>query len=161
MTRLLFHARRAAALAVAAAIAAACAPRQRVGTPGDPSGAPSGVPAGVSAGVGARAEAAPEDLGAIMLHIDNRGWDDMRIIVVRGNLSDRIGSVTSAGRWSVALDKWIEPQGSLIQLVAQPLGTRPYGAGAQARTQMLLLKPGQTVLWTIEKDLARSFVEVR
>lgn len=146
---------RAATLALLGA-AAACAGRQ----PG-PDGSASGTNAGAPAGVSARSDAALDDLGAVMLHVDNRGWDDMLIFVVRGNLSSRIGRVAAAGRWSVAMDKWIDPQGSMLQLVAQPMGTRTYGPGAQARSPQLVLKPGQTVLWTIEKDLARSFLEVR
>lgn len=135
-----------------------CAARQPAGGGGPASGTPtSGAPAGISAAV----EPALDELGAVMLHVDNRGWEDMLIFVVRGNLTDRLGRVSSAGRWSVALDKWIDAGTGQIQLVAQPMGHRVYGSGATVRTQVLTLKAGQTVLWTIEKDLSRSFFEVR
>lgn len=102
-----------------------------------------------------------EDVGAIMLFIDNRGWDDMNVFVLRGDTRDRLGRVSAASRWSVPLDRWVTNQAGSIRIVAQPVGTRYYGNGASAVTQILQLEAGQTVLWTIEKDLARSFVEVR
>ena len=105
--------------------------------------------------------AVAEDLGAIMLYVDNRGWDDMVVYVMRGTLQDRLGRVSAASRWSVALDKWVINQGGTIRIVAQPAGSRYYGPGASASTQQLQLQPGQTLLWTIEKDLSRSFIELR
>lgn len=141
------------ALACVAALCPACARRPAVSAEQGPVLPPESALATVAPSV--------DDIGAIMLHIDNRGWDDMVILVVRGTLRDRIGRVTSAGRWSVALDKWVDQQGGQIQIVAMPAGTRIYGAGASATTQVLNLKPGQTVLWTLEKDLVRSFVEIR
>ena len=102
-----------------------------------------------------------EDVGAIMLFIDNRGWDDMNVFVLRGDTRDRLGRVSAASRWSVPLDRWVNNQAGQIRIVAQPVGTRYYGNGASAVTQILQLESGQTVLWTIEKDLARSFVEIR
>jgi hypothetical protein len=102
-----------------------------------------------------------EDVGAIMLFIDNRGWDDMNVFVLRGDTRDRLGRVSAASRWSVPLDRWVNNQAGNIRIVAQPVGTRYYGNGASAVTQILQLESGQTVLWTIEKDLARSFVEIR
>lgn len=102
-----------------------------------------------------------EDVGAIMLFVENRGWDDMNIFILRGDTRDRLGRVSAASRWSVPLDRWVTNQAGSIRIVAQPVGTRYYGNGASAVTQILQLENGQTVLWTIEKDLARSFVEIR
>ncbi len=102
-----------------------------------------------------------EDVGAIMLYVENRGWDDMNIFVLRGDTRDRLGRVSAASRWSVPLDRWVTNQAGNIRIVAQPVGTRYYGNGASAATQILQLESGQTVIWTIEKDLGRSFVEIR
>lgn len=114
------------------------------------------APAGLSAPV----EPAPDDLGAIMLHIENRGFEDVLISVVRGSIPERLVRVSAANRWSGALDKWIEPQGGQIRLLAERVGTRTYGPEAALR-QQLTLKPGQSVVWTIEKELKQSFLEVR
>lgn len=102
-----------------------------------------------------------EDVGAIMLYVENHGWDDMNIFILRGDTRDRLGRVSAASRWSVPLDRWVRNQADIIRIVAQPVGTRYYGNGASAVTQNLALENGQTVIWTIEKDLARSFVEIR
>ena len=145
----------ACALVCGAALifAGACTHRPAVGSDSGPALPPDNSMA--------TSAVSPDDLGAIMLHVDNHGWDDMVLYAVRGNLRDRIGRVTAAGRWSVALDKWIDAQGGQLQIVAMPAGTRSYGVGASATTPLLSLRPGQSVWWTIEKDLVRSFVEVR
>ena len=48
-----------------------------------------------------------EDVGAIMLYVENHGWDDMNIFVLRGDTRDRLGRVSAASRWSVPLDRWV------------------------------------------------------
>ncbi len=102
-----------------------------------------------------------EDAGAIMLVIENHGWDDMNIFVLRGDTRDRLGRVSAASRSSFPLDRWLVNQAGNIRIVAQPVGTRYYGNGASAATQNLRLEAGQSVIWTIEKELARSFIEIR
>ncbi|MBI3792871.1 MAG: hypothetical protein HY275_18590 [Gemmatimonadetes bacterium] len=104
---------------------------------------------------------AAEDVGAIMLYVDNHGWDDMIVFVQRGEKRDRLGRVSAASKFSVSLDKWITNAADAVRIIAQPVGTRFYGDGASAATQVLKLEAGQSVVWTIEKDLARSFVEIR
>lgn len=106
-------------------------------------------------------EAPVPEAGTIMLYVENRGWDDMTILIGRGELVDRLGRVSAASRWQVALDRYMINQAGDIRLVARPVGTRYYGAGAMAVSPILSLQPGQAVVWTIEKDLNRSFLEVR
>ncbi len=119
-------------------------------------------PVGLAGAACHRAEEAPlPDAGAIMLYVENRGWDDMNIMIGRGQLVDRLGRVSAAGKMQVALDKYVINQAGDIRLVAQPVGTRYYGLGASAISPILTLQPGQVVVWTIEKDLTRSFIEVR
>ena len=122
------------------------------------------VVAGTGSGVAcARATTPPipEDLGAIMLFVDNHSWDDLTIFVLRGMSRERIGRVTAAGRVQLSLDRFVTSDAGQLRVIAEPIGSRNYGPGALAITQILSLEPGQTVLWTIEKDLNRSFVEIR
>jgi len=100
-----------------------------------------------------------EDFGAIMLRVENRGQEELIIYAIRGGLSDRLGRATVGTTFSVSLDAHVDGMGQ-VQLVAEPLGGK-YGATQIARTQMLVLKPGMTVIWTIPTDRSRSFVEVR
>jgi len=100
-----------------------------------------------------------EDFGAIMLRVENRGQEELIIYAIRGGLSDRLGRATVGTTFSVSLDAHVDGMGQ-VQLVAEPLGGK-YGATQIARTQMLVLKPGMTVIWTIPTDHSRSFVEVR
>ena len=100
-----------------------------------------------------------EDFGAIMLRVENRGLEDMIVYAIRGGLSDRLGRASVGTTFSVSLDSHVDGSGQ-VQLVAEPLGGK-YGAMANARTQVLVLKAGMTVIWTIPTDHSRSFVEVR
>ena len=105
--------------------------------------------------------AIPDDVGAIMIFVDNHSWDEMNIFVLRGDSKERIGRVSAAGRAQFPLDRYVKADAGQLRVIAQPLGSRNYGPGAYAITQYLNLEAGQTVLWTIEKDLNRSFLEIR
>ena len=100
-----------------------------------------------------------EDIGAIMLRVENRSQEDFIIYAVRGGLRDRLGRSSAGGTFSVPLDEHVDGVGQ-VQLVGEPIGGK-YGASSIARTQQLVLKPGMTVVWTIPTDHTRSFVEVR
>ena len=100
-----------------------------------------------------------EDFGAIMLRVDNRSQEDFTIYAVRGGLSDRLGRASVGATFSVSLDTHVDGAGQ-VQLVAEPIGGK-YGMTGNARTQVLSLKAGMTVIWTIPTDHSRAFVEVR
>ena len=100
-----------------------------------------------------------EDFGAIMLRVENRSQEDFVIYAVRGGLSDRLGRSTVGATFRVSLDSHVDGGGQ-VQLVAEPIGGK-YGVTGVARTQVLSLKPGMTVIWTIPTDHSRAFVEVR
>jgi hypothetical protein len=124
-------------------------------------GAVLALPVAIGAACHRNEEAPVPEAGSIMLYVDNRGWDDMNVMIGRGQLVDRLGRVSAAGKFQVALDRYVINQAGDIRLVAQPVGTRYYGLGASAVSPILNLLPGQVVIWTIEKDLTRSFIEVR
>lgn len=102
---------------------------------------------------------AEEDIGAIMLRVENRSLQDFNVYAIRGGLSDRLGRSSVGSTFSVALDGHVDGAGQ-VQLVAEPIGGK-YGASPNARTQVLVLKAGMTVIWTIPTDHLRAFVEVR
>ena len=100
-----------------------------------------------------------ENFGAIMLQVENRTQEDLTIYAIRGGLSDRLGRVSAGTNLFVSLDAHLDGAGQ-VQIVAEPIGGK-YGASENARTQVLSLKPGNTVIWTIPTDHSRAFVEVR
>lgn len=122
---------RLVAALVAAAVAGCASSSERSGDPpgvGDPA-----------------REGAPES----KLHVNNRNWLDMRIYAIRG--ADRMAllTITSMRRDSVPLPRSLL-MGSGFRLQADPIGDRPY------RSNIIYLRPGQTVWWRLENVLDQS-----
>ncbi|HVX39978.1 MAG TPA: hypothetical protein VHB25_10430 [Gemmatimonadaceae bacterium] len=89
------------------------------------------------------------------LSIINHHPLDVVIYNVRQGHRERIGEVTAATDRTFTLHLRQYP-GNEIQLSADPVGsTQPF------TTQVLHVLPGETVEWTLETELARSFVLVR
>lgn len=102
---------------------------------------------------GGTAEAADENVAT--LSIINHHPLDVVIYNVRQGHRERIGEVTAASTHTFTLHLRQYP-GNEIQLSADPIGsTQP------TTTQVLHVLAGETVEWTLETDLARSFVVVR
>lgn len=148
---LLRFAGRGTSLLATGVLAAACS-----FLPGRASSPAPNPPAGISA----PAEPAPSDLGAIMLHVENHGYDDIVISIVRGSSPERVARVGAANKWSGALDRWLDPKGGEVRLLAEPIGARTYGPESALRV-LVRLQPGQSLIWTIEKNIRASFYEVR
>ena len=92
----------------------------------------------------------------VTVNVVNHNSLDMTIYTVRQGFRDRLGSVTAAttGTFRVRLRQL--GAGGDLQLFADPIGsTRGY------TSEIVHLFVGQTVDWTLESDLARSFLSVR
>ena len=75
---------------------------------------------------------------------------------VTDRLKTRLGLVNATRVKTFALDpRWLS-HGSIVQLVADPVGD------AQVfESERLQLRPGQRVAWTLETDLARSSISIQ
>ncbi len=103
----------------------------------------SGDPPGV--GDEAAREGAPES----KLHVTNRNWLDMRIYAIRGSERITLLSLTSMRSDSIPLPQRLLTGGG-FRLLADPVGDEPY------RSNMIYLRPGQTVWWRLENTLEQS-----
>jgi hypothetical protein len=124
----------AAGLLVIAALLAGCA-----GKAEDPD--PDVEPARSSAEVG--------------LEVENQGWSDIVIYLVRGTAVDRLGMVGSLNTKTFVFPFRKLGVGTDVRLRADPIG------GPRTFTsENLLVQPGQWIKWTLESDLTRSFLAV-
>jgi hypothetical protein len=124
----------AARLLVIAALLAGCA-----GKAEDPD--PDVEPARSSAEVG--------------LEVENHGWSDIVIYLVRGTAVDRLGMVGSLNTKTFVFPFRKLGVGTDVRLRADPIG------GPRTFTsENLLVQPGQWIKWTLESDLTRSFLAV-
>ena len=110
-------------------------------SPGEPSGAPSGEPFPTD----------PSTAPPSHLYVTNRNWLDMRIYALRGADRRHLLSLTSMHSDSVALPGNLLG-GSGFRLLADPVGDDPY------RSQILHLRPGQSVWWRLENVLSQSTI---
>ena len=117
--------------------------------------------AGLLLGCAARSEspdAEPlpsETTAEVALEVENHGWSDIVISLVRGTAVERLGMVGSLSTQTFVFPYRKLGVGTDVRLRAYPIG------GPRAFTsENLLVQPGQWIKWTLESDLTRSFLAV-
>ena len=89
----------------------------------------------------------------ITVHVVNHNWLDMRIYVVVGSVSYRLGTVGSEQRRALKLPASITTPGMDLRLVAVPIGAREVN-----RAPVVIADPGDHVEYRIEQFLQLSTV---
>ena len=91
----------------------------------------------------------------VALEVENHGWSDIVIYLVRGSAVDRLGMVGSLNTKTFVFPYRNLGIGTDVRLRADPIG------GPRTFTsENLLVQPGQWIKWTLESDLTRSFLAV-
>jgi hypothetical protein len=93
--------------------------------------------------------------GEIALSVTNHNYLDVVIYILRGGQSMRVGTVTGSSSYTFYVPFRLLGLGRDIQLVGDAIGS-----GDVARTEILIIQPGQYIEWTLETDLRRSSVGV-
>lgn len=91
----------------------------------------------------------------VPIEVENHNWSDMVIFLDRGNLSQRLGTVTSQTTAVFTVSYYQLGSTGSARLRADPIG-----ALRNFSSETLNVQPGQTVKWTIENDIDRSFLGV-
>ena len=95
------------------------------------------------------------DDAEVALEVENHGWSDIVIYLVRSTAVDRLGMVGALNTKSFVIPYRKLGIGGDVRLRADPIG------GPRAFTsENLLVQPGQWIKWTLESDLTRSFLAV-
>ena len=93
--------------------------------------------------------------GEIALNVTNHNYLDVVIYVVHDGEQTRVGTVTGSSAALLFVPIRLLGMGHELQLYG-----RAIGSDAFARTQTLILQPGQYSEWTLETVLRRSSVGV-
>ena len=91
----------------------------------------------------------------LALEVENHGWSDVVIYLVRGTAVDRLGMVGSLNTKTFVFPYSKLGIGNDVRLRADPIG-----GPTTFTSENLLVQPGQWVKWTLESDLSRSFLAV-
>jgi hypothetical protein len=103
----------------------------------------------------ASAEGGSQHNAEIALEVENHGWSDVVIYLVRGTASERIGMVGSLSQETFVFPFRRLGIGGDVRLRAYPIG-----GPAGFTSENLYVQPGQWIKWTLESDLSRSFLGV-
>jgi hypothetical protein len=91
----------------------------------------------------------------VSIEVTNHNWSDVVIYLDRGNLSERLGMVTSQNTAFFTVPfLHLGPTGT-ARLRADPVGNMQ-----SFSSEFLQVQPGQTIRWTLENDIERSFLGV-
>jgi hypothetical protein len=103
-----------------------------------------------------KASSTPEQpYAASTLRVENHHWLDVNIFVVREGQRNRLGLVTAASTKSFTLPRALVGAQGEIRLIADPIG-----ASTSISTDLIVLKPGTQVVWTLESNLNRSTLAI-
>lgn len=89
------------------------------------------------------------------LEVENHGWADIVVYLVRGTAEERLGTVGSLNSTVFTFPFHRLGTGNDARLKADPIGSdRAY------YSEDIHIQPGQSLKWTLESDLSRSFLGV-
>ena len=89
----------------------------------------------------------------VSLEVENHNWSDMVIYLDRGNLSERLGTV---GTLHTVVFTF--PYLKLGTTGNSHLRADPIGNLRSFSSELINIQPGQSLKWTIENDIERSFL---
>ncbi|HEU5260803.1 MAG TPA: hypothetical protein VFU41_05175 [Gemmatimonadales bacterium] len=93
--------------------------------------------------------------GEIALRVTNHNYLDVTVYIVHDGQRTRVGTVTGSSTQMFFFPIRLLGQGGEIQLFGDPIGSTD-----SARTEILVVRSGQYIEWTLETDLRRSSVGV-
>jgi hypothetical protein len=94
--------------------------------------------------------------GAVTLRIVNHSWLDVNVYLQQGTHRDRVGTAAATSTTEFHVPLRVLSAGADYRLYGDPIGSRQ-----TVRSEPLHAQDGDVVTWTLEDNLARSFVDVR
>ena len=89
------------------------------------------------------------------LFVENHNWSDVVIVALHNGQRTRLGTVTAASSKSFVFPRHLLGDLGQIRLIADAIGSRD-----QETTEVIVLRPGTRVTWTLEDSLTRSSLTV-
>jgi hypothetical protein len=91
----------------------------------------------------------------VVLTVTNHHWLDVTVYVEHDGQRTRVGTVTAVSTQQFLLPMRLLGISRQFRLLGEAIGSP-----GVARTETLLVQPGQAIEWTLESDLRRSSVGV-
>lgn len=89
------------------------------------------------------------------LFVENHNWSDVAIIALHQGQRTRLGTVTAASSKSFVFPRQLVGDLAGVRLIADAIGSPD-----QQTTEVIVLRPGTRVTWTLEDALVRSSLTV-
>lgn len=90
-----------------------------------------------------------------VLHIENHHWLDVDVFVLHDGQRSHLGSVSATSTSVFTLPRSMIGSMGEVRLIADPVGER-----GTLTTDIIVVKPGTQVYWTLESSLDRSSLAV-
>ncbi len=91
----------------------------------------------------------------ITLLVRNHHWQDINLYMMRGNVRQRLGTVTGASEKSFSI-----PWARLVGQTGLRLMADPVGQSGVLGEDLVAVSPGSVVEWTIEGGMRQSSITV-
>ena len=91
----------------------------------------------------------------VELEVENHGWSDVVIYLVRGTSTERLGTVGALNTITFTFPLHRLGTANDTRLKADPIGS-----DRVFYSEDIHIQPGQSIKWTLENDLSRSFLGV-
>ncbi len=96
---------------------------------------------------------------SIPLRVESRFREDVILLVLHDGIASRLARVGSVSTTSLTIPKHMVGSLGEISLLLEPIGTRS-GMASRVQSPRVRVLPGQGLVYTLETNLSRSFLEV-
>lgn len=91
--------------------------------------------------------------------VENHNWLDATILVYANGTRTRLGTVPGSGSLSIDVPARFFAVPGDVRFIAELVGARSV-TGGSITSQRVSVRPGQSIVWTLETDLGRSMLTV-
>jgi hypothetical protein len=96
---------------------------------------------------------------SIPLRVESRFREDVVLFVVHDGIASRLARIGSVSTTRLTIPKHMVGSLGEVSLILEPIGTRS-GMANRLQSPRVRVLPGQGLVWTLETNLTRSFLEV-
>ena len=96
---------------------------------------------------------------SVPLTIESRFREDVTVFVLHDGIASRLARAGSASTTKFVIPKHLIGSLGEISLLLEPIGSRS-GMADRVQSPRVRVLPGQSLLWTLESNLSRSFLQI-